>query len=221
MREESTKQSWSKVDDLNGEIPSTLLRALQSKVDSSKAERLKSTKQDAICKQIYDKEAQWRVKQIKEVMDIIGDIPKYSIGSEIRSNDLDAGISIEKLIEDVMKLPNIGMVGSDHETEGRDFKVLKEYTNLRNEMITKCQAIRFGTSKLQEIEYQVRTIKVLVDSISGDSVNDGGVLEYLATYHDKVISGLLELKYLLEESIKRSDSHPDERLKLKQVLEYL
>ena len=52
-------------------------------------------------------------------MDLIGDIPKYSLGSELRTrvDGEPQSTSIERLIEDVLKLPQMEVAAEEEEEE--------------------------------------------------------------------------------------------------------
>lgn len=199
------------LDHLNGEIPSAILKALRTKINDDNPFNV--SKQDAICKQVYDQESQWRKDQIAEIIEFIGDIPKYSIGTQIQ--DIDSGISLEKLIEDVLKLPNMGMVEPENDEGGRNSKVLTEYTNLREDLVDKCKAIRLGESTALDTGNQARILRSIIATTVENSP------DYFVTYHGKISDNLHELRYLLEEAIKSSDFNAEKRSRLQKMLENL
>lgn len=207
VRDECARRS--QLSDLQGQIPSAVLKGLKTKINEE--DQLNVIKQDAVCKRIYDLESEWRKSKIKEITELIGDIPKYSIGTQIQ--DTDSGISIDKLVEDVSKLPNMGMFNPGADEADKSSKVLTEYTNLREDLIEKCQAITLGKQTVLDLENQARMIRYLINS----TVEENS--EYFETYHSKVSNSLEELRLLLEEAIKSSDSQPEKRLKLRKVLD--
>ncbi|QLL30663.1 hypothetical protein HG536_0A04790 [Torulaspora globosa] len=215
IRNELARQSTSKIDDLDGQVPFEVLSALKADLQRRNSERFQITKQDALCKQVYDLEREWRKKQIKEVIELIGEIPRYSIGTEIKEKE--HGVSIDKLIEDVLKLPNMAVAEESQEAPETDFRLLNEYTNLRNELIKKCNAIKLGELKLQEKEYQAKLINSLLDAINESTTPD--VSEYFETYHKRVFAGLQDSRYLLEDAIKSHGSDPEKRTKLQELMD--
>lgn len=221
LRNEATIHLNSSIDDLDGEIPKDVCEALQAVFDSIKSENFKISKQDALCKRVYDLETAWKWRQFKDVMDMIGDIPRYSVGTELKDdkfNDSASGVSIDKLLEDISKLPKMGMASSDYDMEGRDSEVLNEYNNLRKELISKSKAIKFGSIRVREMENQVRTTNVLLESIRESKNANNDISGYFLTYHEKLESSLGELSYLLEEAIKAADTSHESRLKLLKIL---
>ncbi|QLQ78231.1 hypothetical protein HG537_0A04780 [Torulaspora globosa] len=215
IKDEFTRQSNCEIDDLDGQVPLEVLNALKAALQKRNSERFKVTKHDALCKQVYELEREWRKRQIREVIELIGEIPRYAIGTEIR--DKDHGVSIDKLIDDVLKLPNMAVAEEGHETPETDFKVLNEYTNLRNELIKKCNAIKLGESNLQEKEYQAKLINSLLDAIKESTTSD--VSNYFEAYHKRVFTALQDSKYLLEDAIKSYESDSAKRAKLQQLMD--
>lgn len=107
----------------------------------------------------------------------------------------------------------MGMFNPGADEADKSSKVLTEYTNLREDLIEKCQAITLGKQTVLDLENQARMIRYLINS----TVEENS--EYFETYHSKVSSSLEELRLLLEEAIKSSDSQPEKRLKLRKVLD--
>lgn len=215
IRSELTRQSTKEIEDLNGQVPFEVSSALKAELQRKNSDRFKVSKQDALCKQVYDLEREWRKNQIREVIELIGEIPRYSIGTEIREKD--HGISIDKLIDDVLKLPNMAVAEEGHEAPETDYKLLNEYTNLRSQLVNKCNAIKLGKSKLQEKEYQAELINSLLDAIKESATPD--VSNYFETYHKKVFAALQDSRYLLEDAIKSSGSDPAKRAKLRELMD--
>ncbi|CAI4059100.1 Nkp1p SKDI_04G5940 [Saccharomyces kudriavzevii IFO 1802] len=210
------------MDDFSGEIPNEVSRLLKTQAIERRKDILSRGKQDLLSKEIYDNESELRIRQSQQIMDLIGDIPKYSLGSElrIRVDGEPQSTSIERLIEDVLQLPQMEVVDEEESETENDFKILKEYSNLRRDLILKCQAIQVGESKLSEIMNQVNSIGSLITSIRETSENDD-VDEYFATFNGRLVSALEEMKLLLEEAIKTSDASPGKRQKLRDILSEL
>ncbi|CAI1886049.1 hypothetical protein SEUBUCD646_0B04910 [Saccharomyces eubayanus] len=209
------------MDDFLGEIPNEVTRLLKAVVIEKRKDALSRGKQDVLTKEIYDNESELRIRQTQQVMDLIGDIPKYSLGSELRSRvgSEPQSTSIATLIEDVLKLPQMEVATEgelEAETEN-DLKILNEYSNLRRDLILRCQAIQIGESTLSEIVTQVSSIDSLVNSIK-ETTDDDDVSEYFATYNGKLVAALEEMKLLLEEAIKTFDTSPEKIQKIKDIL---
>ncbi|CAI4057484.1 hypothetical protein SUVZ_02G4970 [Saccharomyces uvarum] len=216
------------MDDFLGEIPNEVTRLLKAEVIEKRKDALSRGKQDLLSKEIYDNESELRIRQTQQVMDLIGDIPKYSLGSELRSrvSSEPQSTSIERLIEDVLKLPQMevaaeeeGELETETETEN-DLKILNEYSNLRRDLILRCQAIQIGESTLSEIMTQVSSIDSLTTSIK-ETTDDDNVSEYFATYNGRLVAALEEMKLLLEEAIKTFDTSPEKIQKIKKILSEL
>lgn len=214
IRSESVRQSNLEID-LDGEVPIEVVKSLKAELRKKHDLQFKVTKQDAVSKQVYDIERESRKNQIREVIELIGEIPRYSIGTEIKEKD--NGISLDKLIADVIKLPNMRVADEDLEAADTDFKVLKEYTNLRNELIRKCTAIKLAESQLQEKQYQAKVIESLFHAISESTTSE--VPTYFESYHEKLSLALQESRYLWEEAVKSQDSNPSKRPKLQQRMD--
>ncbi|QHS72574.1 Nkp1p [Saccharomyces paradoxus] len=210
------------MDDLAGELPNEVCRLLKAQVIEKRNDALSRGKQDLLSKEIYDNESELRSSQLQQIMDLIGDIPKYSLGSELRSRveGEPQSTSIERLIEDVLKLPQMEVVDEEELEVENDLKVLNEYSNLRKDLILKCQAIQIGETKLSDILSQINSINSLITSIK-DASEDDDVSEYFATYSGKLVVALEEMKLLLEEAVKTSDSSPGKRKKIKDILSEL
>ncbi|EJS42245.1 nkp1p [Saccharomyces arboricola H-6] len=210
------------MDDFSGEIPNEVSRLLKAQVIEKRRDTLSRGKQDLLSKEIYDNESELRIRQSQQIMDLIGDIPKYSLGSELRNRfeGEPQSTSIKRLIEDVLKLPQMEVANEEEEEEpetANDLKILNEYCNLRRDLILKCQAIQIGESKISEIMSQVSSVESLITSIKETSEDDD-VSKYFATYNGKLVAALEEMKLLLEEAIKTSDSSPGKRQKIKDIL---
>lgn len=221
LRNEANTHLSSSIDDLDGKIPKDLCETLQTAFDAKKSEHFKVSKRDALCKRVYDLETAWKWSQFKDLMDTISDIPRYSIGTELRDdkfNDSTSGVSIDKLLEDILKLPKMGIANPDYDMEERDSEVLSEYNNLRKELMLKCKAIKFGSARVREIQNQVRTTNALLESIRESKSSNNDISGYFLNYHEKLLSSLGELSYLLEEAIKTSDTSHESRLKLLKIL---
>ncbi|CAI4038244.1 hypothetical protein SMKI_04G5860 [Saccharomyces mikatae IFO 1815] len=210
------------MDDLSGEIPNEVCRLLKAQVIEKRKDGLSRGKQDLLSKEIYDNESELRARQSQQIMDLIGDIPKYSLGSELRSRveGESRSTSIERLIEDVLELPQMEIIHEEESEPENNLKILNEYSNLRKDLILKCQAIQIGERKLSEILSQVNSINSLINSIKETS-EDNDVSEYFATYNEKLVVALEEMKLLLEEAIKTSDTSPEKRKKIKGILSEL
>ncbi|CAI4056277.1 hypothetical protein N7582_000569 [Saccharomyces uvarum] len=214
------------MDDFGGEIPNEVTRLLKAEVIEKRKDALSRGKQDLLSKEIYDNESELRIRQTQQVMDLIGDIPKYSLGSELRTrvDGEPQSTSIERLIEDVLKLPQMEVAAEEEEEEEEegenDLKILNEYSNLRRDLILRCQAIQIGESTLSEILTQVSSIDSLITSIK-ETTDDDNVSEYFATYNGKLVAALEEMKLLLEEAIKTFDTSPEKIQKVKDILSEL
>lgn len=213
------------LDDLGGQVPPECLESLQAAFDAKRSEIYRLTKQDAISRRVSSMEADWRRQQMSVVAELIGDIPRYAIGTELRGDgddNMDPGLSLERLLSDIEKLPRIGMANSisdsNSEAEERNIKVLNEYSNLRKELILKSKAIKLGTRKLKESDNQLSKIRYLLESIREKQHSTGDVIEYFTTYDDQLRANLEELRNLLEEAIKRSDDSAEKRLELQEIL---
>lgn len=216
-RDETSKQLNSEIGDLGGQVPVEVTKALNAELRKRTSERFTTVRQDAVCKQVYDLEREWRKKQIREIIELIGDIPKYSIGTEIREQG--NGTSVDKLIENVLKLPIMDVANEEREIAETAFKILTEYTNLRMELVRKCEAIRLGELRLQERQQQVTMIESLFNAIDECGVSD--VQEYFTTYKGKVSNGLQDASLQLEDAVKSAESNSVKRSRLQEIIDEL
>ncbi|QLG72706.1 hypothetical protein HG535_0D04140 [Zygotorulaspora mrakii] len=211
------------IDDLQEQIPNACLQALRAQVDLKRHELYKLSKQDAICKQVVDFESDWRREQLNLISDLIGDIPRYSIGTELRGDDDDSndpGLSLEKLMQDIGNLPRIGIASSNSiaDNQERDVRILNEYSNLRKELVNKCHAIAFGNTKIEETENKLNKIRHLLESIEEKLDPTENITDFFARYDGEIRLNLEEFTFLLEDAIKRSDTSPLTQANLKEMM---
>lgn len=210
------------MDDLAGELPNEVCRLLKAQIIEKRKDAMSRGKQDLLSKEIYDNESELRASQSQQIMELVGDIPKYSLGSELRNRveGEPQSTSIERLIEDVLKLPQMEVADEEEVEVENDLKVLSEYSNLRKDLILKCQALQIGESKLSDILSQTNSINSLTTSIK-EASEDDDISEYFATYNGKLVVALEEMKLLLEEAVKTFGNSPEKREKIKKILSEL
>ncbi|CCE63249.1 hypothetical protein TPHA_0E01560 [Tetrapisispora phaffii CBS 4417] len=204
----------SKLDD----IPHDLLYLITQEYNKNQGLKLSQNKKDLLAKNIYDLEQELRRSQILQINEFVGEVPKYSIGTEIlkqnaKSKDLNDSISINKLISDIFNLPQMSLVrGLDEDTEDEQEKkyltTLNEYNNIRDELTNKCTAIIYGESILKNIHEDTEILTTLfkaIEQFQGSETQNNGNSNpstYLNNYNSDLKRNLQELELLLEETVK-------------------
>ncbi|EDO18172.1 hypothetical protein Kpol_543p1 [Vanderwaltozyma polyspora DSM 70294] len=226
VQEKAKTYKQQSIESLDGEIPQSIINLLRQELQEIHSKQLSKSKLDHLSKQVYDIEFQWKKDQVKNIIELIGDVPKYSLGSEIINNDLDnsGGVSLEKLMEDVLKLPKMAIADDENNTEN-EAMILTEYNNLKDELTKKSKIIQYGENELKVMKVELKELENLFKSIrefsnvSNNESDDHDVTGYMKSYNEKLESSLKEMQYLLEESIKTSTNSPERRKQLQELLE--
>ena len=231
IEQESKTGFYRGVDNLNGQVPDDICQLLESELKLRHTNIYSKSKKDLLIKQIYDIELDWKRNQVKQISNLIGDMPKYSIGSELRSSVDEhnntsershGGISLGHLIEDVIQLPRMA-IANEGEGDEEEFMILHEYNTLKDELVSKCKSIRIAEAKFKNIKLDVTSLEVLFDSIRAycKDNNDIDISTYLNSYHENLISSLKELEYLLEEAVKSSNTSEVKRARIRLIFDEL
>lgn len=167
---------------------------------------------DHIVKTVYDLENEWKLRSLAETMDVIGDIPKIAIGTELRSN-IETGqfnnTSIDNLINDILKLPNFELVneGEDEVTnKDSEAQLLREYRNIKSEVVQKCRTLRYTKDQLNRLDQQLEPVNNLKATIESQDVT---LSQYFREFKTELDITLKETAESIENAIKCADNNPD------------
>ncbi|KAJ9569517.1 hypothetical protein LTX96_0004046 [Nakaseomyces glabratus] len=182
--------------------------------------KTRTTATDLLVKNVYELENEWKLRTMTEMMDIIGDIPKHSIGSELRESIEDpAGHShnaaIDDLIEDILKLPLLQLADTAHEDDD-NAQLLREYRNLKNDVINKCNEIVASRQELRDMDINLEPVRSLLKAIPHSS--EGDIRQYFIDYQGQLESVVKELSLVVEEAYKQSENDPIMRGKLADII---
>lgn len=180
---------------------------------------------DVLATRVYDLQSEWKVTEQRRIARFIGDVPKYSIGTDIGKNISSnsdgkslisrGGTSLHQLINDVYSLPIISPKESASE---RDTHLLQEYNNVRQSLTLQCDAIRLGETKLAEATKKVEAIQSLEEAVREEYGNNYTLAEYIPEFYSKLQLGLDEMRDLLEQLIKSSDTSPEKKQAIEAIL---
>lgn len=219
-------QETSTVDTyLDDSVPMEV-RALVSKQCKRKLQSMSlKGRTDHIVKTVYDLENEWKLRSLAEMMDVIGDIPRNAIGSELRYTIETSQLNntpIDNLINDILKLPSFELANEDEEEEdGKDDdnQLLREYRNIKSEVIKKCRALRYTKDQLNILDQQLEPVNNLKLSINAQQ--DMSLQEYFRNFKAELDTTLKETAQSIEDAIKRADTNPDLVKTLRKELDIL
>lgn len=212
------------------EIPLRIQTIINTKVNEVFETKITRVSKDILVSRVYELNSVWKLQQLKEVSRFIGDIPKYSIGTELNkkidnqdSLVRNGGTSLVNLMEDIYNLPVIVMRDSATETsnnnsENNEEQLLTEYTNIRNSLIEQCDLIQISENELKKAKEQTRQIKSLEASIEATYGSDCTLAEYLPQFYEKLHDGLDEMRDLLEQLIKSSNTSVEKKKAIRNIL---
>ncbi|AQZ12434.1 NKP1 (YDR383C) [Zygosaccharomyces parabailii] len=149
------------------EVPESVSKALQR--NTSRSSR------DALCRRVYELEREQQKRQLEEVLENVGDIPKHMLGSDIRDITF-----LDRVGAQVSKLPRLAAMqeGNEH-----DQNTLREYNALREELLLKCRAIEVAKTVMRDSDRDLDTIKRLLSELQDPR-------EFFQSYHDKLMGEL-------------------------------
>ncbi|KAG0666572.1 hypothetical protein C6P45_000226 [Maudiozyma exigua] len=212
------------------EIPLGIQDIINREVNEVFETKVTRASKDILVSRIYELNSAWKLQQLKEVSRFIGDIPKYSIGTELnkkldQNNSLvsNGGTSLVNIMEDIYNLPLIVIRDSAGETsndnpKNNEEQLLNEYTNVRKLLIEQCDMIRITEQKLNKAKEQTRLIKSLEVSIEETYGADCTLAEYLPQFYHKLHDGLDEMRDLLEQLIKSSNTSDSKKKVIQDIL---
>ena len=212
------------------EIPLGIQAIINKRVNEVFETKITRVSKDILVSRVYELNSAWKLQQLKEISRFIGDIPKYSIGTEINKK-LDnhdslvsnGGTSLVKIMEDIYNLPVIVMRDnttdtSNNNSENNEEQLLGEYTNVRNSLIEQCDMIQITENELKKAKEQARQIKSLEASVEATYGTDYTLAEYLPQFYTKLHDGLDEMRDLLEQLIKSSNTSVEKKKAIQDIL---
>ncbi|KAL3238166.1 Nkp1p [Nakaseomyces bracarensis] len=216
IRSYIASQDATRIEDYLEDVPSEV----QTLIDRQCNRKLQSLslkgKSDHLVKTVYDLENDWKLRSLAEMMDIIGDIPRNAIGTELRYNIENQELSnthVDNLVEDILKLPNFELVNSDESNNENESQLLREYSNIKSDVIKKCQALRYTQEKLSLLDLRlepVNNLKAVIQANgTGTSSGNESLSEYFSNYKTELDETLKELSHTLEDALKRADDDPE------------
>lgn len=222
----------ARISDINNttldedEIPLEIQDIVQKEVNNRFKEKVNRITKDLVIVRIYELQIEWKVNQLKRVSRFMGDIPKYSIGTEINKNITNnnslisnGGTSLYYLMNDVYNLPTIVLKdGEKLEKNSNDVHLLEEYNNVKSSLIQQCDAIRIGEQKLEESNEKADKIRTLEDAIKKTYGDDCSLSEYMPQFFDKLNKDLDDMRDVLEQLIKTSNASEEKLQIIQEIL---
>ncbi|CCF58520.1 hypothetical protein KAFR_0E03690 [Kazachstania africana CBS 2517] len=184
--------------------------------------RLNRTKMDILTNRAYHVELEWKLNQLNEIMKLVGDVPKYSIGNELSKSINDdnliskGGVSLRSLMKDVYKLPELAL-RDDVNIDDHDYQLLEEYNNIRTSLIRNCSIIEIAEEQAAEIATDVERITSLLHSIE-EKVGHANLIEYFQNYHDSLLDELNDLVFSLEDALKSGNLTGEKKEHIRAIL---
>lgn len=216
IRDETERMSNSRVQlpsdaGLHPEVSNTIAKALQHALDLHRKEVFNTRNQDDVLAQVLSKEQALLRDELQRVMALVGDLPREQIGSDLV--DLQSGgdsgfISLERLLDDVEKLPRVSLIDKE-DSEGEP--LLREYNALRHALGEKAMAIREAQRYLPKLKRQARSWQQLQGAVK-DVHGAENVDVYFQEYESNVATQAHEACRLAETALKAKGALPREQL---------
>ena len=180
---------------------------------------------DVLATRVYDLQSEWKVKEQQRITRFIGDVPKYAIGTDLGKNITDAsngksllsrgGTNLYRLMDDIYDLPAIL---PKEDATSKDKQLLQEYDSMRQSLKLQCDAIRLGEDKLTVATEKADAIKSLEQAVHEEYGSDHSLADYIPEFYDKLQRGLDEMRDLLEQLIKSSDTSAEKKRAIETIL---
>ncbi|SMN19655.1 similar to Saccharomyces cerevisiae YDR383C NKP1 Non-essential kinetochore protein [Maudiozyma saulgeensis] len=210
------------------EIPLEIQELINQEVTKVFNNKVNRVTKDILVTRIYELEVAWKIQKLKDVTRFIGDIPKYSVGTELNKKLENqeslvsrGGVSLINLMVDVYNLPVIVIRNNVETTTGledNEQQLLEEYNNVRKSLIKQCKLIEISEGELdvmKEAADKVRSLENVVKETYGSNCD---LQEYLPKFFQMLHESLDEMRDLLEQLIKSSNTSPERRQMIEKIL---
>ncbi|CCK69571.1 Nkp1p KNAG_0C04700 [Huiozyma naganishii CBS 8797] len=198
-------------------VPPDIVDLVNAEIARRRADKTDTTTRDFVARKVYQLAHRKKLTLFKCIVHDIqtnNALKKTEIGDSIGAISTS---NLKTLIENIYKLPSL----TDLDTTGtQEIQSLREYLVLRKELMAQCTAIEIGGSKLKELREQNAEVELLRRSILETTGSDD-IVQYLKTYHSKLVIELKELTLTLEEKIKSSNQSPAQLETLRTILKEL
>ncbi|CAB4253738.1 similar to Saccharomyces cerevisiae YDR383C NKP1 Non-essential kinetochore protein [Maudiozyma barnettii] len=221
-------EEWNNSKFDEDKIPLGIQELINQTVHKAFNDKVNRVTKDILITRIYELEIAWKIQRLKDVARFIGDIPKYSVGTEINKK-LDTqeslvsqgGVSLTNLIDDIYKLPVIvrrATIETTNDAEDNEHHLLEEYNNVRTSLIKQCILIEVNEEKLKNTKDISNKVKSLESAIKETYGRDCDLKEYLPKFFQTLHESLDEMRDSLEQLVKSTNTSPEKRQHIEKIL---